>query len=120
MRLFRRRHTRPETEPASHEREPGMSGGDSQPIADVVARIPVRVEGVVTQMRMRPTAGLPALAVTMTDASGVAVAVFTGRRSIGGISLGRRLAVEGVPVRRGTLVEFINPAYALLPASAHS
>lgn len=96
-----------------------MSGDAPVAIADATARHPVRVAGQVTQMRMRPTTGLPALAVTLEDGSGTAVAVFTGRRSIGGISLGRRLAVEGVPIRHGALIEFSNPAYVLLPAPVH-
>lgn len=97
-----------------------MSGAAPMAIAEATARQTVRVAGQVTHMRMRPTSGLPALAVTIADGSGTAVAVFTGRRSIGGIGLGRRLAIEGVPVRRGALLEFTNPAYVLLaPDSRH-
>lgn len=91
-----------------------MSGVVPTAIAEAPARQTVRIAGQVTHMRMRPTTGLPALAVTVADETGTAVAVFTGRRSIGGISLGRHLAIEGVPVRRGVLLEFTNPAYVLL------
>jgi hypothetical protein len=84
------------------------------PIADAPARRYVRVSGQVTRMRARPTTGLPALAVSISDDSGTAVAVWTGRRSIGGVALGRRLVVEGVAVRRGAQLEFMNPEYTLL------
>jgi hypothetical protein len=40
--------------------------------------------------------------------------VWTGRRAIGGVALGRRLVVEGVAIRRGAQLEFMNPEYTLL------
>ena len=83
-------------------------------IADAPARRSVRVCGEVTRMRARPTTGLPALAVSISDDSGTAVAVWTGRRAIGGVVLGRRLVIEGVAVRRGDQLEFMNPEYTLL------
>jgi hypothetical protein len=84
-------------------------------IVDVAGRHTVRVGGEVVRMRARPAAGIPSLAVTIEDSSGRAVAVWTGRRAIGGVTLGRRLVVEGVPIRRGDHLEFTNPAYTLLP-----
>ena len=78
------------------------------------ARCKVRVCGQVTRMRARPTTGLPALAVSISDDSGTAVAVWTGRRAIVGVALGRRLVIEGVAVRRGDQLEFMNPEYTLL------
>jgi hypothetical protein len=105
--LLRRRRTNP----AEH----ASTDPSIVPIADAPARRRVRVCGQVTRMRARPTSGLPALAVSVTDESGTAVAVWTGRRAIGGIALGRRLAVEGVAVRHGDQLEFMNPEYILLP-----
>lgn len=84
-------------------------------IAEASARERVRVSGKVTRMRARPSSGLPSLAVTITDDTGTITAVWTGRRAIGGISLGRKLVVEGVAVRRGSALEFMNPSYTLLP-----
>ena len=89
------------------------------PIADAPARRLVRVTGQVTKMRVRPTAHLPALAVTIADETGSATVVWSGRRSIGGVSLGRHLTIEGVAVRRGDRLEFSNPTYTLLPGKAH-
>lgn len=84
-------------------------------IADASPRRRVVVEGTVMRMRARPTHGVPSLAVTVTDESGSITAVWTGRRSIGGITLGRRLLVEGVGTQVGDRLEFTNPAYTLLP-----
>ncbi len=55
------------------------------------------------------------MAVTISDDSGSVTAVWTGRRSIGGITLGRRLIIEGVASRVGDRLEFSNPVYTLLP-----
>lgn len=85
------------------------------PIADVVPRRHVEVVGQVMRMRARPTTGIPALAVTISDDTGSIVAVWTGRRAIGGITLGRRIAISGVPAVRNDHLELTNPAYTLLP-----
>jgi len=84
------------------------------PIAEAVARRPVRVVGSVVRMRARPTSGQPSLAVTVSDDTGSVVAVWTGRRAIGGITLGRRVVLDGVPRTVGDRLEFVNPAYTLL------
>ena len=83
-------------------------------ITDAAPRDRVAVRGQVTRMRARPTSGMPALVITITDATGTVTAVWTGRRSIGGITLGRSIMIEGVAVLRGTSLEFTNPAYTLL------
>jgi RecG-like helicase len=88
---------------------------DLVPIAEASARRRVVVEGQVVRMRARPTSGQPALAVTVADGTGSITAVWTGRRAIGGITLGRRIRIEGVAVRVGDALEFTNPAYTLLP-----
>lgn len=58
------------------------------------------------------------MAVTIGDDTGSIVAVWTGRRAIGGITLGRRLIVAGVPRRVGRQLELTNPAYTLLDERA--
>ncbi len=88
---------------------------DLVPIAEASARRRVVVEGRVVRMRARPTSGQPALAVTVSDGTGSITAVWTGRRAIGGITLGRRLLIDGVAVRVGDALEFTNPTYTLLP-----
>ena len=84
-------------------------------IADMQARQLVCVTGKVTRMTARPTSGQPALAVMVTDDTGTVTAVWTGRRSIGGITLGRRIAIKGVALTHGAHLEFTNPSYTLLP-----
>lgn len=87
----------------------------ASPIGEVAARHHVRVRGKVTRMTARPTSGQPALAVSISDDTGTVTAVWTGRRSIGGITLGRRVSIEGVAGVRGAHLEFTNPSYTLLP-----
>ncbi len=87
---------------------------DVTAIAEAHARTLVRVRGSVTRMKARPSSGMPSLAVSISDATGSVTAVWTGRRSIGGITLGRHVLIEGVPVQVGERLEFINPAYTLL------
>ncbi len=77
----------------------------------------VCVCGKVTRMTARPTSGQPALAVTIADESGSVTAVWTGRRAIGGVTLGRRIAIKGVAGVHGAHLEFTNPSYTLLSRS---
>jgi hypothetical protein len=85
-------------------------------IADAPPRCNTTVRGIVVGMRTQPGDGPVKLEITIEDPSGTAMVVWTGRRSIGGIGLGRRLLVHGVacPTARGAV--FMNPAYTLLPA----
>lgn len=88
---------------------------ESTPIGETQPRQQVCVCGKVIRMTARPTAGQPALAISISDDTGTATAVWTGRREIGGITLGRRIAISGVPVMLGDHLEFTNPTYTLLP-----
>ena len=85
------------------------------PISQAEPRRQVCVCGKITRMTARPTAGQPALAILISDDTGTVSAVWTGRREIGGITLGRRIAITGAPVLRGEQLEFTNPGYTLLP-----
>ena len=82
-------------------------------LADIVERERTRVRGQVFRVKLRPSGGMPSLEVTLTDETGSVVAVWSGRRSIGGVGLGRVLIVEGVPVRTPDGLTFTNPAYEL-------
>ena len=104
---FLRRHR--QDPPEAHAIDPSIVA-----IADAQARQRIRISGQVTRMRARPTSGQPALAVTISDGTGSVTALWTGRRAIGGISLGRQLVIEGAAIRKGEQLEFTNPAYTLL------
>ena len=108
MSILRRKHH--EDQPADRPIQPV-----STPICDTQPRQRVCVSGKVTRMTARPTAGQPALAINISDDTGTVTAVWTGRREIGGITLGRRIAISGVPVKHGDHLEFCNPGYTLLP-----
>ena len=87
---------------------------DATRIAEVVPRTHVVVAGEVKAVQVVPRAGSPWLEVTISDGSGKAVAVFSGRRRIAGIDVGRGLVLEGVAGRRGAKVQLMNPVYTLL------
>ena len=85
-----------------------------QPIADAPRRVPVLLAGEIQGLQVVPHAGSPSLEVTISDGSGRAVAVFTGRRRLGGVDCGRRLLLEGVGRdTRGRMV-LLNPAYTIV------
>lgn len=83
-------------------------------IAEVQPRTHVVVAGEVKAVQVVPRAGSPWLEVTISDGTGKAVAVFTGRRRIAGIEPGRGLVLEGVAGERGSRVQLMNPVYTLL------
>lgn len=88
---------------------------DVTPVAEMGSRSKVRVGGEVKRIRTAPRSGIPTLEITVCDGTGDAVAVFTGRRRIGGIETGRAVVLEGVPhPERGRNI-MLNPSYTLLP-----
>jgi RecG-like helicase len=85
------------------------------PIVEVVPRQLVTVIGDVQQVTVRPTSGQPALLIVIGDGTGKAAVVWTGRRSLGAMRLGRTLAISGTAGMHNNRLEFTNPAYTLLP-----
>ncbi len=84
------------------------------PIAEARMREPVRLAGEVARLRMVPRSDAPSLEVTLSDGTGEAVAVFLGRRSLGGVTHGRGMVITGVAhLERGRRV-ILNPSYTLL------
>lgn len=91
-----------------------FDGLDLVHIGDVGDRQEVRVGGEVKRMLVAPRQGVPSLEVVICDGTGDAVAVFTGRRSIGGIEHGRAVVIEGLArEERGRRI-MLNPAYTLI------
>ena len=85
------------------------------PIAESEPRQRVRLAGEITSMRVVPRAGSPSLEVTISDGTGYATAVFTGRQSIPGMRPGRNIAFEGVTRAERPGRVLLNPGYVLLP-----
>ena len=84
------------------------------PIGEAPLRVRVRVGGEIQGLQVVPRAGSPSLEVTIGDGTGRAVAVFTGRRRLGGLDPGRSIVVEGVGRTERGRVLLVNPAYTLL------
>jgi hypothetical protein len=83
-------------------------------ISEAPRRTPVLLAGEVQSLQVVPHAGSPSLEVTFSDGSGRAVAVFTGRKKLSGVSCGRRVMFEGVGrEQRGRLL-VVNPAYTIV------
>ena len=86
------------------------------PISEAKPREDVNVVGEIGSLRIVPRAGSPSLEATISDGSGALIAVWTGRRTIAGISPGKRLVVSGrgAPVGPGGRLLILNPRYELL------
>lgn len=92
-----------------------FEGVEVSRIVDVVERYPARFGGEVRSQQHASPESWPILRVTVSDGTGTAVAVFTGRSRIRGLEAGCAVLFEGVARReRGHLV-VLNPAYTLLP-----
>jgi RecG-like helicase len=86
-------------------------------IRDMEARTEVTVVGEITSLRIVPHQGSPWLEATVTDGSGNLIVMWTGRRSIAGVSPGKRLAISGraLPADASNRrLKIMNPAYELL------
>lgn len=80
-------------------------------IADAPVRRPVRLAGAVRRITIRPVNGSQALEVVLSDGTGDVRAVWTGRRSIPGLSLGTRVVVEGVLAEHRGERRMVNPTF---------
>jgi hypothetical protein len=83
-------------------------------IDEAPRRTPVRVGGEVQAIQVVPRNGSPSLEVTISDGTGKAVAVFLGRRRMGGVNPGRGILLEGVGRGDDDRLVLLNPAYTLL------
>lgn len=84
------------------------------PIEDVEDRRRVCIGGEIQSVQVVPRAGAPSLEVSVHDGTARAVARFTGRRAIGGVTPGRRLLLEGLARSELGHVVLVNPSYTLL------
>lgn len=96
-------------QPITDTRIPG-----STPIAEAQARTTVTITGQVVRMQTRPASDLPTMVISVKDSTGTAIATWSGRRSMGGIALGRHIVITGVATHTTGLLTFVNPEYQLL------
>lgn len=87
---------------------------DCTRICNAQPRTHVVISGEVKGIQVVPRAGSPWLEVTVGDGSGKAVAVFTGRKRIGGLEPGRAVLLEGVAGTFHGRIQLMNPVYTLL------
>ena len=78
-------------------------------IVDADLRQPVKIAGVVRRITVLPVEGAEALEALISDGSGEVVAVFMGRRGIGGLSLGSRVVADGVLSEKRGELRIVNP-----------
>jgi RecG-like helicase len=83
-------------------------------VGDASARERVRLAGVVTRITVLPTEGNESLEAILFDGTGEVTVVFMGRRTIPGLSLGTKLAVEGVLGEKLGRLRLVNPRFELL------
>ena len=90
--------------------------GTCTPIVELRAREQSSVVGEIKSLRIVPKDGSPWLEATISDGTGTVIAMWTGRRRIGGIAPGKRLMVSGrmAPSGMGGRLMVYNPAYELL------
>jgi hypothetical protein len=84
------------------------------PTSKAPLRAPVRVGGEIQKVQIVPRAGSPSLEVTVADGYGKAVGVFTGRRQIAGLTIGRHVVLEGVSRQERNRLVVLNPIYTLV------
>ena len=90
------------------------------PIEEVKPREPVKVAGVIQNIRIDPSRGSGTIEATIIDGTGEVIAKWLGRSSMPGIRLGMGLILEGTGGMGpdGCLV-ILNPDFTLVPGPEH-
>lgn len=84
------------------------------PIGEVRWRDRVRVRGTVEVLRVAPRRDVPTLECVLDDGTGSLLAVFLGRRELGGVRPGARVEVTGTAGVHKDRLAILNPDYRLL------
>ena len=84
------------------------------PIAEAAWRKRVKVAGRVRSVRLTPLHDSPTLEVVLVDGTAAISVLFLGRRSIAGVGVGSKMAVEGTVGIHQTRLAILNPSYRLL------
>jgi hypothetical protein len=90
---------------------------EATPIAAIKPRADVIIVGQIASLRIVPRSdGSQWLEATVTDGTGTAVAMWTGRRRIAGVNPGQHISIHGrgSPSGPGNRLLLMNPAYELL------
>jgi RecG-like helicase len=80
-------------------------------IKDAPVRVPTKLAGVVKRITVFPVEGQESLEAIVSDGTGDATVVFMGRRGIRGLTLGRRLVVEGMLGMQDGKPRMVNPRF---------
>ena len=80
-------------------------------IRDATARGPVKLAGVVRRITIRPVEGFEALEAVLWDGTGEISALWMGRRSIPGLTLGAQIVIEGILGREHQRPRVVNPTF---------
>jgi RecG-like helicase len=114
LRKFVERITKP-VEEADREQLVGWCNAlGADPLDRIELRKPARVAGVVDSVRVVPRAGADSLEVVVSDGRSRVTAVFLGRRKITGMSVGRKVVLEGTVAAVRSRRVLYNPLYTLL------
>jgi hypothetical protein len=90
------------------------------PIEEVVPRRPVKVAGVIQNIRIHPSEGTGTIEATIIDGTGELIAKWLGRSSMPGIRLGMGLILEGTGgVGKDGYLVILNPDFSLVPGPEH-
>lgn len=96
------------------DRPPRTDTDTVTPIGEVRWRDRVRVAGQVRSVRIAPQRDVPTLECVLDDGTGTMLAVFLGRRELGGVRVGARLEVTGTAGVHQNRLAILNPDYRLL------
>src|SRR2546422_10989275 len=83
-------------------------------IADAPDRQRVKLAGAVRRITIRPVKGFEGMRLLLYDGTGEGSVLFLGRRSIPGLTMGSRLAGEGVLGRLGSDLLSVNASLEVL------
>ncbi len=111
-RFMRRLSESDEERLAAEVTEWAASVPDTVRISAAPSRTPVRLATVVKRTSMIPGEAFDSLEAVLSDGTGEVIAVWTGRRGIPGLVLGKRLVVEGVLVDASSGIrKMVNPSF---------
>ena len=80
-------------------------------ISEATPRTRVKIAGVVRRITVRPVEGFESLEAVLWDGTADVTAVWMGRRTIRGLSLGSRLVAEGALGKERGRLRIVNPTF---------